>query len=344
MTDKNQASYDVASELTPDHILSLLGESYNECAWNFEREFPGIGRTFVQLLVNKRDRLYHSFKIPKRNTDEKRTISAPNHLLKAIQRGLAKMVEGQFENHEISHGFVKGRSPRTAAEVIKRIPHLISKCSTNIDIKGAFPSITGKAIRSLLRHDANLGLSNWKINILSKLATRENDRLSTGSPASPVIFNWRLSKFDGEIKAATNKRGWRVIRYADDITIVHEIGEKREAIELVVRMLRPLGLQIERRKLKSYKSGYTFILGLIVTPQTIRARRVTRRTMRGLAHSYAHLLGKAKNVYSHSDAGIIRSLLPDCFKAMRGSLTAKLAGHAAYLIGVDRPMKINNSV
>jgi hypothetical protein len=249
------------------------------------------------------------------------------------------VVESQYEHHDISHGFVKGRSPRTAAEVVKKIPHLVSKCSTNIDVKGAFPAISGRMIRSLLRNSSNLNLSPWKVKFLSHIATKGDDRLATGSPASPAIFNWKLTKFDSELEAATKKRGWQVIRYADDITVVHEIGQKQDAIELVIRMLKPMGLKIERRKLKSYKAGYTFILGLIVTNQTIRSRRVTRRTMRGLAHGYAHLLGKAKNVYSHSDAGIIRSLLPDCYVGIRDSLTAKLAGHCAFLIGVDRPIK-----
>jgi hypothetical protein len=339
MTNK-PASVFIASELTLEDILTLSGESYNECLQNFETVFPGIGRQFVQLLYGNRDRLYHSFKIPKRGSDDMRTIYAPNHLLKACQRGLAKVIDSQYEHHDISHGFVEGRSPRTAAEVVKKIPHLVSKCSTNIDVKGAFPAITGKMIRSLLRHSTNLNLSPWKVKFLSHIATKGDDRLATGSPASPTIFNWRLTKFDSELETATKKRGWKVIRYADDITVIHEIGQKQDAIELVVRMLKPLGLQIERRKLKSYRAGYTFILGLVVTSHSIRSRRVTRRTMRGLAHGYAHIIGKAKNFYNHSDAGIIRSLLPDSWTALKGSLTAKLSGHCAYLIGVDRPLKV----
>jgi hypothetical protein len=343
MTNKTTASFINASELTPDHIIALSGESYNECARNFEEAFPGIGKEFVRLLYSNRDRLYSSFKIPKRNSKDLRTISAPNHLLKAIQRGAEKMVSNQFVNHRISHGFVKGRSPRTAAEVVRRIPQLISKCSTNIDIKGAFPSIEGRKIRSLLRNDSTLAFSPWKVKFFSHIFTRADDRLSTGSPASPTIFNWALTTFDKEMEEAATKRGWQVIRYADDVTVVHEIGQKQEAIELTARLLKQRGLRIERRKLKSYKSGYCFILGLIVTPFTVRSRRTTRRTMRGLAHGYERILGKAKNLYSHRDAGEIRQLLPERWEAIRGSLTSKLSGHCAYIIGIDRPMR-NNSV
>jgi hypothetical protein len=330
----------IAVELDPVQIVALIGKCYNEFVQNAETLFPGEGREFVRLLVNKRDRLYHDFEISKRNTDKKRLITAPCEILKCLQKGLSKLVAEQFENHDISHGFVKGRSTRTAAEALKKVGNIIEKETTNIDVQGAFPAISGRVIRKMLRHDSKIEFTNWQIVILSKIATRENDKLSTGAPSSPVIFNWRLTSFDKEISAAAKKRGWSIVRYADDISVVHYRTQKREAIELVKRMLEPLGLEIERRKLKTYKSGYIAALGLVITDNNIRIRRSARRKMRGLANRFrGKCLEAAQNIYTHRDAGEIRRRLPEKFAGMKHSVTATLAGYCAYLIGIDRPVK-----
>jgi hypothetical protein len=266
-----------------------------------------------------------------------RLITAPTEILKILQTGLSNFVEEQFVSHPESHGFVKGRCPRTAAESLKRVKNKNEKQVTNIDIQGAFPSITGAAVRSLLRHDSKVELTHWQINILSKIATRQNDRLATGSPSSPILFNWRLTKFDHEVEAAAKKRGWHVVRYADDISVSHYQTQKREAIELIMRMLKPLGLRIERRKLRTFKSGYTLALGLVITDDSIQIVRAARRTMRGLVNRFAGKLGEAKNHYTHHDAGRIRRVIPEKFARMKYSTSAVLAGYCAYIIGIDRP-------
>jgi hypothetical protein len=299
--------------------------------------FPGSGKEFVRLLVKSRDRLYYDFEIPKSKSKKLRLITAPTEILKIVQSGLSNFVEEQFVSHPESHGFVKGRCPRTAAESLKRVKNKNEKQVTNIDIAGAFPSITGAAVRNLLRHDSNKELSNWKINILSKIATRQNDCLATGAPSSPVIFNWRLTKFDHEVEAAAKSRGWHVVRYADDISVSHYQTQKREAIELIQRMLKPLGLRIERRKLRTFRASYTLALGLIITDESIQIVRAARRKMRGLANRFAVRLGKAKNHYTHEDAGRIRRSIPDNFARMKNSTSAMLAGYCAYVIGIDRP-------
>jgi hypothetical protein len=150
-----------------------------------------------------------------------------------------------------------------------------------------------------------------------------------------------MTSFDNELEKAAGARSWTIVRYADDITIVHYRTQKKEAVELVIRMLAPLGLQIERKKLKTYKSGYVKALGLVVTDTSIKIVRKARRTMRGLARKF---LGKSvlkvKNAYSHEEAGQIRQRMNDRFARLKYSTTAVLAGYCAYLIGIDRPRRL----
>jgi hypothetical protein len=326
-----------AIELSPEQIIALIGKSYKEFVYNVETLFPGSGKDFCRLLVNSRDKLYYDFEIAKRSSKKMRLITAPSEILKILQSGLSNFAETQFVNHPESHGFVKGRCPRTAAESLKRVKNKNEKQVTNIDIQGAFPSITGAVVRSMLRHDTDVHLTPWQVNVLGKIATRQNDVLATGAPSSPILFNWRMTRFDHEVEAAAKKRGWHVVRYADDISVSHYQTQKREAIELIKRMLKPLGLRIERRKLKTFSHGYTLALGLVITDDSIQIVRAARRTMRGLVNRFAGKYGETTNHYTHEDAGRILRQMPKKFARMKHSTSAVLAGYCAYIIGIDRP-------
>jgi hypothetical protein len=329
----------IAVEMSPTEMLALVSTSYKRFEQNCEEKWGNTGKEFVRLLVNKRDALYTTFEVPKKNSQKTRLITAPSEILKTVQTGLAAFVGEQYNPHQNSHGFEPGKSTRTAAETMNAVPNKWERQVTNIDIKGAFPAIEGRAIRSLLRHDSKIVLTPWQVNILAKIATGENDRLSTGSPSSPAIFNWRLTKFDNELEKAMAKRNWYWVRYADDVTVSHYQTQKAEVVQLLIRMLKPLGLEIERKKLKTFKAGYAIILGLIVhNDDRIRISRHARRKMRGLAHRFTHLLGKARNSYTHKQAGKMRRKLPEQWAVLKGSVTATLCGYAAYLIGIDRPL------
>jgi hypothetical protein len=338
---RNGKTLKVALDPDPEYIVTLVGESYNKFVQNLENKFPGYGRETARLLANKRDSLYNEFEVPKKNSDKMRKIKSPHDVLKHLQKQLALFVAAQFQNHPSSHGFVRGKSPRTAAEAIQKSGNLAEKEVTNVDIKGAFPSITGRVIRKMLRHDTKTSLSPWQINILSKIATGENDRLSTGSPASPVIFNWRLTSFDNELEKASTKRNWSIVRYADDLSVAHYRNEKGKVVELLKRMLDPLGLEIEKSKLKTYRREYKVVLGLIVTRTSIFTLRKVRRSLRGLANRFKGIyVEEVKNRYTHEEAGKIRAKIPYEAARRKKSAEASLGGHCAYLIGIDRPRKI----
>jgi hypothetical protein len=331
----------IAFENDPIDILTILGNNYQHLVRILEGYFPGKGKYVVQALVNgKADDLYSNFfVIKKRSKDgKKRLIFNPSGILKAIQEKLDRQLRLEFENHTNSHGFVTGRSTRTAAEEILKTEHINEKELTNIDVAGAFPAITGKVVRSLLRHKAKTAFSNWQINIIAKIACTSADRLATGAPSSPTIFNWRLTTFDHELEKAIESKGWKFIRYADDISIVHYRTQKKEAISTVIKLLKPLGLEIERKKLKSYHRNLKKIVGLNIQAGKISIPRKIRQTARALAFYLKDYGIKTQNAYTVPESLSNIGKLPFALRRTKGSLEAQLGGFFAYYIHALRPL------
>jgi hypothetical protein len=290
------------------------------------------------LANNKQDALYSNFSVFKKRCRKRkaRKIWSPERILKLIQGDLDRFVRLQYTANTHSHGFEGGRSTRTAAEFIKNIPNLNEKELTNIDIAGAFPAITGKQIRSLLRHKCKETFSNWQINILSKIVTTSNDRLATGSPCSPAFFNWRLTSLDAELEKATETQQWSFIRYADDISIVHYRTQKNRAIRLVIKLLKKFDLFIARDKLKTYRKYKKRVLGLIVTPDSIEIPRQLRRTFRSILRKISTKEFYCLNKFSLSEAYSIIKMQDKALTRIKGTLEAQATGFAAYVIHAKR--------
>ncbi len=323
-------------------IIRLLGRDYNEFVKNLEGLFPGAGRRVAQMLANnKQDALYSNFDVYKKRCRKRkaRKVWSPIRILKFIQMDLDRLVRLQYTANTHSHGFEGGRSTRTAAEHIKTVPNLNEKEVTNIDIAGAFPAVTGRQIRSLLRHKTTTShqLSNWQINILAKIATTSNDRLATGSPCSPAFFNWRLTSLDAELEKATEARHWDFVRYADDISIVHYRTQKSAAVRLVIRLLKKFDLSIAREKLKTFRGTTKAVLGLVVTPESIEIPRKIRRTFRSVLKQ----LGTREGHLNKFPLGIAYKVIEATDKELaftKGTLEAQATGYAAYIIHAKRPL------
>jgi RNA-directed DNA polymerase len=323
----------------PLSIITIVGKSYKEFCYNLELVFPGKGIYIArQLCGNRQDSLYRCFDAYKRrgNTKKARKIYSPVSILKELQKLLVTFAEDQFVSHPCSHGFVKGRSTRTAAEQLKATPNINEKEITNIDIKGAFPAVSGKKVRSLLRHKTNQKLTPWQVNVISKIACNSNDALATGSPCSPILFNWRLTTADYELEYAFKKHGWTFIRYADDISVIHSRTEKKLVIKTVITILNKFDLVIAREKLKTYHNNLKKIVGINLQFGELSIPRKIRRSMRALTHQLrnsgvisANQIHKGLALYNLKR--IDRSLIKE-----KGTIEAAAAGFMAYVIHVER--------
>jgi hypothetical protein len=175
-------------------------------------------------------------------------------------------------------------------------------------------------------------LSNWQINILAKIATTSNDRLATGAPSSPAFFNWRMTSADQQLEDICSTRGWKAVRYADDITIVHYRTQKKEVIRLTINLLSKIGLSIERKKLKTYRKEVKKITGIIIQDGKLGIPRQLRRIHRAIAHQLSWKYPKvaAKNRYEATELYRQIWAIPFPEARKKDSSTAQLCGFAAY--------------
>ncbi len=334
MINHNASAIDPSS----NDILAIIGNSYNEFVRNLESKYPEKGKFIARQIVNDQNRLYKTFNVYKKrgNTTKPRKVYSPVRILKKLQVSLAEFAERQFENHPSSHGFVKGRSTRTAAEAVKSTTNINEKEVTNLDIKGAFPAVSGKALRSLFRHKTTVKLNAWQVYILSKIACNNEDRLATGSPSSPTLFNWRLTAVDNEIEKAFKKRNWNFIRYADDISVIHYRTQKQEVIELMMRILRKFELKIERTKLKTFHKTLKRIVGLNVQNDEITIPRAIRRTTRAITHKLSDKGLITGNSWTVGQSFYNIKLIDRELAREKGSLEAQAAGFMSYVIHAQR--------
>ena len=175
---------------------------------------------------------YHHRLLPKRSGGL-RLLEAPKGELKQVQRLLLQRVLAQLPAHEAAHGFVRGRSVHTHAQV-----HAAQPCVISFDLRDFFPSIGAARIRALWR---SWGYPEDVTRMLTQLCTtrtpaavRERLRdaqaldfhvarrlasphLPQGAPTSPALANLCAFGLDLRLEGLAHRFGARYSRYADDL-------------------------------------------------------------------------------------------------------------------------------
>lgn len=163
---------------------------------------------------------YREFDIPKRGGG-KRKIAAPNPQLRSLQRHLANVLYGCWEEIEakhpkrkpLAHGFSRDRSILTNAH-----PHKGRRFVLNVDLEDFFPSINFGRVRAFFIHDHEFGLVPKVATVLAQVACHDN-ALPQGSPCSPIISNLVGHILDARLVGFAKAHGCTYTRYADDITL-----------------------------------------------------------------------------------------------------------------------------
>ncbi len=161
----------------------------------------------IQLKQGGLNLLKH--KMIKQNKE--RTIYIPCKESKKFYRNLLPYLENIFDSHkkaDISHGFIKGRSPVSNAK-----KHLNFHTTISFDITNFFENITPSMIAKYLPN---------KIIEVCFI----NDFLPQGLPTSPIISNISMISVDLELLNILKQfvkseliKDFALTRYADDITI-----------------------------------------------------------------------------------------------------------------------------
>lgn len=161
---------------------------------------------------------YKVYQIPKRSSDEMRTIAQPSKELKFIQNILkSNILEKILPIHSRAFAYKDNVSIKNNA-----YEHMNNEFLLKMDFKDFFPSISPNVFMKECERN-NIIFNSEELNFLINLIFRKKHRrggleLSIGAPTSPIISNFIMYTFDKEIYKQCKEKEIAYTRYADDIT------------------------------------------------------------------------------------------------------------------------------
>ena len=200
--------------------------------------------------------------IPKPGTTEKRPLGIPAVRDRTVEAATRNVLEPIFERDfaEHSYGFRPGRGCR---EAVGRVEELLEQGRTwcvDADFKSYFDTIPHERLIELVGQRVVDGsvlalLEQFlKAGVLEELKGWQPTERGTpqGSVISPLLANLYLNPLDHEME----RRGWEMVRYADDFVV---LCRTREEAETVLAFLREwtgaAGLSLHPTKTRIVNAG-----------------------------------------------------------------------------------------
>lgn len=250
-------------------------------------EIP-IGTLMHYCAVYTPKHAYVSFEIPKKNGGV-RSILAPNQQLKLIQKRLSEALYQIYSPKKITHGFIKGRSIKSGAEV-----HMNKRCVLNIDLKDFFACIhIGRVIGMFKSQPFNF---DYSVACLLARLVCCNNVLPQGAPTSPIISNLICRKLDTDLLLLSSKYKILCTRYCDDITFSTKAFDFPPSIltksstgnmtlgEELIDIIFKNSFVINERKIRvSYRQSRQMVTGLVVN-EKLNILRKKYKNFRALLH------------------------------------------------------------
>ena len=229
--------------------------------------------------------VYQTFEIPKKKGG-KRTIDAPEDVLKDIQRKLNYFLNAYYLmiKPEAVFGFViqPHELGKICAIAENAKPHVGKRQVLNIDIKDFFPSIKAKQIKSLFQSD----LFQFDEHLASLLAllTTYKGKLPIGAPSSPAIANFICYQLDKELQEFCKENDLSFSRYADDLTFSSDTKIHSDTILDIVSMINKHHFSINEKKFRIQSANKKqTVTGLVVNAKVNIDRKFIRK-LRAIMH------------------------------------------------------------
>lgn len=240
-------------------------------------------RNIKQLAASLSDLSYQpgpcrKVEIPKRKGGVRRLMipSIQDRILHtAIAQALQPILEPLFEDS--SFAYRPGRSVKQAVAQIERWRDLGYTHVIEADIIGYFDAIEHGILMGKLRQVVNHieGADVLLENISQSLDSQGQELgsqgrgLAQGSPLSPILANLYLDALD----EALEKRGVRIVRYADDFVILCKKRDLAEdALMLASKVLGDHGLKLhdDGTRIVDFDKGFDFIGHLFVRSLSVK--------------------------------------------------------------------------
>ncbi|MBC2080806.1 RNA-directed DNA polymerase [Listeria booriae] len=251
-------------------------------------------KNMTYLLYNKEkkgtENSYHSFEIKKRNGGV-RVIHAPNkelkfvqqRLLKALWRNQTKVWHDKKINPSISHGFQKGRSIMTNAEI-----HRNKKFVLNVDLEDFFNSFHFGRVKGFFEKDRDFKVPQAVALIIAQLVCYKGS-LPQGAPTSPLITNLICRIMDLRLLKLAKRYKLDYTRYADDLTFsTNDSSFSRLSQEFLLKLeseIKRAGFNLNPEKTRlQYKNSRQSVTGLVVNKKLNVPNEYYKKT-RAMAHT-----------------------------------------------------------
>lgn len=226
-----------------------------------------------------------------------RPLGIPTIRDRVTQQAVRRVIEPLFEQdfYEHSYGFRKSRSAHQALETVQKARKAGYEYVVDLDIQSFFDEIPHDLLMEKVRERVTDGKVLNLIEHWLTSGVMEDDRFyetEIGSPQggviSPLLANIYLNHFDWKMK----KKGFPVVRYADDAIVFCRTKAKASRAYEVAREILEEQLQLRMHPIKTkvvhFDEGFRF-LGFdfwkeyMVLPedkvkkQKDKIRRITRR-------------------------------------------------------------------
>jgi retron-type reverse transcriptase len=203
----------------------------------------------LKSMTEFRERLYHTFEIPKRKGGT-RPIDSPDDKLKTLQRWIMRNILEKVPLADNCTGFRKDMSIKNNA-----LFHSEQEWILKIDLLKFFETIGEKRVYHMFK---KLGYHNNLCVDFAKLLTIDKDRkggvLPQGAPSSPLISNIVASKLDERFIKFAEKLSLNYSRYADDITF-SGLNVPIPSIKIIEKIVQECGFKLNHEKISIRRRG-----------------------------------------------------------------------------------------
>lgn len=243
---------------------------------------------------------YHKFEIDKKHSDEKREITAPDKILKAIQRRILYLLHRVIRPEWL----ISGEKQKCYIDNGKA--HLDGKYVLTVDIKKFYDNCTREPVYQFFVQ--KLKTSPDVAKKLTDIITY-NGGIPTGCPTSQIMAFYAYSDMFSEISDLAKQCGCKFTLYVDDMTFSSkEPFSPDQLSQMIDCVLRKYGHKPKYRKVRYYgPSAYKPITGTVVTPEhSLVVPNGLQKTIYNAFQTVKPLIGA--EVCSEDDAKQILSL------------------------------------